>query len=134
MAISYIKLNRYIFPLPNPRKERPSILDKLPVGVVMSLIDVNMGIWQIPLTEESKKYTAFHTQDDHWEWNVLPMGLKEAAKTFLALMQNEFKIELGDWIHILPEKILVISRNNKDHKSHLWTFFKALQRLELTVR
>ncbi|XP_018561738.1 uncharacterized protein LOC108903881 [Anoplophora glabripennis] len=48
------------------------------------------GYWQIPLHQDSKKYTAFTTHDGAtYHFNVLPFGLKAAPRTCQALMTRE---------------------------------------------
>ena len=42
---------------------------------VFSKLDANMGFWQIPLTEESAKYTTFITPFGWFHFNRLPFGI-----------------------------------------------------------
>ncbi|CAF0982570.1 unnamed protein product [Didymodactylos carnosus] len=40
------------------------------------------GCFQIPIQEDDKEKTAFILQGGHWEFNVLPQGLKNTPPTF----------------------------------------------------
>lgn len=49
--------------------------------------------WQVPLKEETKKFTAFVTPFDVYEYNRLPFGWKNSGSWFQKMM-NETKISL----------------------------------------
>ena len=54
------------------------------------VLDANWGFWNIPLAEESKKFTAFVTHKGIFEFNVLPFGLKNAPGSFQRVMDDLF--------------------------------------------
>lgn len=43
------------------------------------------------LEEPSKAWTAFSCPQGHYEWNVMPFGLKNAPQIFQRRMDNIFK-------------------------------------------
>ena len=51
-------------------------------------LDFTAGYHQLPLDEESKKYTAFITSDGVYEWNRVPMGPKGVPAYFQQHMQH----------------------------------------------
>lgn len=51
-----------------------------------SKLDANMGFWQIPLTEESAKYTTFITPFGRFHFNCLPFGIASAPEHFQCMM------------------------------------------------
>ena len=53
-----------------------------------SKFDCKSGFYHIKMTEESKPLTAFSTPQGHYEWNVLPFGLKNAPQIFQRKMDN----------------------------------------------
>ena len=53
----------------------------------MTTFDLTWGYWQTPLAEEDKKKTAFTTRSGRWEYNVLPMGITNAAPAFQRNME-----------------------------------------------
>ena len=59
------------------------------------------------MTEESKPLTAFSTPQGHYEWNVLPFGLKNAPQIFQRKMDNIFREY--DFIHVYIDDMLVSS-------------------------
>ena len=69
---------------PLPRIEET--LNALGGSKYFTTIDLQSGYWQVPLDEASKEITAFSTRKGHFEFNVLPFGLSNAAPTFKRLM------------------------------------------------
>lgn len=49
-------------------------------------MDPNMGFWEIPLAEESAKYTPFITPFGRFHLNRLPFGINSAPEHFQHLM------------------------------------------------
>lgn len=45
---------------------------------MFSKLDANMGFWQVPLTEESARYTTFITPFGQFNFNRLPFGISSA--------------------------------------------------------
>ena len=46
------------------------------------------GFWQIQIQEEDKYKTAFTVPFGHYEWNVIPFGLKNAPSEFKNIMND----------------------------------------------
>ena len=85
-----------------------------------SKFDCKSGFYQIKMTEESKPLTAFSTPQGHYEWNVLPFGLKNAPQIFQRKMDNIFKDY--DFIHVYVDDMLISSKTKEQHLKHLDTF------------
>ena len=43
------------------------------------------GFWQIQIHEDDKYKTGFNVPFGHYEWNVMPFGLKNALQNFKIL-------------------------------------------------
>ena len=85
--IDYRHLNSQIKDLPFPL---PNIEDRLVdegKNVLWTIFDLEDGFHQMPLTEESKKLTAFMTPWGVFEWEVLPMGLETAPAAYRQMVQ-----------------------------------------------
>ena len=53
---------------------------------IFSKLDANMGLWQIPLAEESAKYTTFITPFGRYHFQRLPFGINSAPEHFQRVM------------------------------------------------
>jgi len=48
------------------------------------------GFWQIQIAEQDRYKTAFTVPFGHYEWNVMPFGLKNAPSEFQNIMNDIF--------------------------------------------
>ncbi len=103
------------FPLP----VLSDLLMKLGEGnKFFSSLDLLSGYWQVPMDPESRKITAFSTNEGHFEWVRMPFGLKTAPFTFLRMITTL----LGDL-----KKINIFASPDED--SHLACLETVLDRL-----
>ena len=56
-----------------------------------SKMDCTSGYWQIKIDEESIPLSAFSGPQGHYEWIVMPLGLKNVPQIFQRRMDNIFK-------------------------------------------
>ena len=77
------------------------------------------------MTEDSKALTAFSTPQGHYEWNVLPFGLKNAPQIFQRKMDNIFRDY--DFIHVYVDDMLISSPTKEQLLDHLNTFINLCQ-------
>ena len=90
----------------------------------LSKIDLASGFWQVPLSEESRPYTAFSTRQGLYHFRVLPFGLTNAPGCFSRLMRIVLK-DLPD-VSCYLDDILI---HSTDWTAHLATIEKVLDRL-----
>ncbi|KAG8650611.1 hypothetical protein MANES_07G056008v8 [Manihot esculenta] len=90
LVINYKPLNKALrwvrYPLPNKR----DLLNRLYEATIFSKFDMKSGYWQIQIVEEDKYKTVFTVPFGHYEWNVMPFGLKNAHSEFQKIMNEIF--------------------------------------------
>lgn len=64
------------------------ILEKLGKSKYYSSLDLAAGYFQCPLREKDRHMTAFSTPFNHFQFNVLPQGLKGAVEFFQKMMNT----------------------------------------------
>ena len=75
-----------IYPIPN----KEDLINRLSQAIIFSKFDMKSGFWQIQIHEEDKHKTAFTTSFGHYEWNVMPFGLKNASSEIQTIMNGNF--------------------------------------------
>ena len=66
------------------------------------------GFWQIQIAEKDRYKTAFVVPFGHYEWNVMPFGLKNAPSEFQNIM-NEIFNQFSDFIIVYIDDVLIYS-------------------------
>ncbi|KAJ1134269.1 hypothetical protein NDU88_000722 [Pleurodeles waltl] len=99
----------------------------------LSTFDLTAGYWQIKLSEDAKAKTAFSTIGGHYQFTVMPFGLKNAPATFQRLVNTVLQ-GLEAFSEAYLDDIAVFSSSWDDHLVHLWNVLEALQKAGLTIK
>ncbi|MCI62359.1 hypothetical protein A2U01_0083616, partial [Trifolium medium] len=59
------------------------------------------------------------TESGNYYYNVMPFGLKNAGATYQRMMNKVFRGEIGDMLEVYIDDMIVKSREEIDHTSHL---------------
>ena len=88
LVIDFRKMNEKTDQDAYPLLVIDDILDHLGNAKFFSAFDLSSGFHQIPMDEDSKKYTAFSTPEGYFYYNRMPFGLKNAPATFQRMMDT----------------------------------------------
>ena len=82
LVIDYRSLNTKLTKDREPISNSQAIFASLHGCKYFTTIDLKNGFWQIPLDPESRKYTAFITEFDLFQFKILPFGICNGPAVF----------------------------------------------------
>lgn len=133
LVIDYRKLNEKSisdsFPLPNITE----ILDQLGGAEYFSTLDLASGYHQLLMKETDKEKTAFSTESNHYEFNRLPFGLKNAGRTFSRLMNYVLDGNIGKDCFVYLDDIVIYSKTVEEHNLKLSRIMNKLRQFNLKL-
>ena len=82
LVINYNPLKKVLewirYPIPN----KNDLVHRLRDAVIFSKFEMKSRFWQVQICDTDKYKTALSTLFGHYEWNVMPFGLKNAPGEF----------------------------------------------------
>ncbi|GFW75333.1 hypothetical protein TNCV_4189871 [Trichonephila clavipes] len=88
LCVDYRLLNNVTITDAYPMQNARYLLFEIGQNRFISVLDLTKDYWQIPMKDEAKPLTAFVTHSGHYQWKVMPFGMKNAGSTFQKSMDN----------------------------------------------
>ena len=110
------------------------MFDQLQDASHFSNIDVISGYHQLRVRDSDIPKIAFRSRYGHYEFVVMSFGLINAPAVFMDLMNRLIKHYLDMFVIVFIDDILIHSRNEKDHASHLRIVLKTLKDHQLFAK
>ena len=95
------------------------MFDQLRRAQVYSKIDLHTGYHQLRVKEVDIPKITFRTRYRHFEFTVIPFGLKNAPASFMDLMNRVFQPYLDQFVVVFTDDILIYSQSKEEHENHL---------------
>ena len=90
------------------------------------------GFWEIQIKESERYKITFTTPFGHYEWNVMPFGLKNAPSEFQNIM-NEIFNPFSSHAIIYIDDVLIFLESLDQHRKHLRAFLQTVKLNGLVV-
>ena len=134
-CIDFRKLNSLTVKDSHPLPRICETLESLAGAAHYSTFDMNSGFWQVPMSPESKQYTAFTLGSmGLYECESMPFGLCNAPPTFQRLMQNCLgKLNLT-YCLIYLDDVIVFSHTEEEHLERMRVIFDRLREHGLKLK
>ena len=121
--------NMYPIPMPD------TLMMMMQGSRYFTLMDLLSGYHQIPIAEEDKHKKAFSVPNGgHYEFEVMPFGLKGAPATFQNAMDIIFREYIGKFIAVYIDDIAIWSKSPTEHLERLRNVFELMRKHKLYAR
>ena len=109
------------------------LLDQFRKANMFSNIDLGSGYHQVRIKDEDILKTAFRTCYGHYNFVIIPFGLRNTLAAFMCLMNNILSNYLDNLMVVFIWEILIYSKNGQEHKEHLNIIMHVLREQQLYV-
>jgi hypothetical protein len=110
------------------------ILDELSGVHYFTKLDLRFGYHYIRMKETDIPKMTFHTHEGHSKLLVMPFGLCNAPSTLQSLMNHVFRHFLCHFILVLFDDILIYSKTQTTHLSHVDQVIHLLSQHQLFLK
>ena len=108
------------------------IIDRLGKAKYITKIDLTRGYWQVLMSKQSRKKSAFITQFRLFEFKTMPFGLHGAPATFQRTMDTIIK-GAEEFAASFLDDLIIFSEIWEDHRKHLVEILSRLKSAGLTA-
>jgi hypothetical protein len=134
MCMDYRPLNEVRIKNKYPLPRIDILFDQLTGARVFSKIDLRSGYHQIHIRPEDIPKTAFTTRYGLFEYLVMSFELTNAPAHFTYLMNSVFMPELDKFVVVFIDDILIYSKNEEEHATHLQIVLTRLRKHQLYAK
>lgn len=133
MVCDFRKINEHIeldlFPTPHME----TLFQYMQKARYFTSLDLLEAYHQIPISENSKQYTAFSTPFGHYQYNTIPQGIKIGSQALARLTQTVFSDLLYDKVLCFADDLVIFSETADQHIKDIQEVFNRLRSANLTV-
>jgi len=134
LVVDYRRLNeityRDSFPLPLINY----MLEQLRKGKIFSKIDLRSAFNLVRIKEGHEYKTAFTCKYGHFEYLVMPFGLKNAPAVFQHFINDVFEDIIGQFVFCYIDDIIIFSPDLDSHYEHLAEVLGRLRKAGLYAK
>ena len=127
LCVDYRQLNKLVIPECQPFPRIDDIIEKTVNSKYFTVLDINSAFWSIPIKREDRELLAFVTEENQFQWRVLPFGFRNSPSIFQRTLSNILKRNyLNDFSINYIDDIIVFSKSYDEHLSHIQIILSVL--------
>ena len=131
LCIDPFQLNKAILREHFPMSSIDDICTRLNGSQYFSVLDANMGYYQLKLNEQSSFYTTFNTPFGRYRHLRMAMGISSAPEIFQRVMSDMFS-EI-DGVEVVMDDILIHGRTLDEHNARLESVLQKARKCNLKL-
>ena len=97
-------------------------------------LDLANAFYQIQVYGDHIPKLAFSTDDGHFEFTVMPFGVKNAPATFQYLMYRVLGEFYEKFVYVYLDDIIIFSRSLEEHVDHLRQVLTKIREANLKIK
>jgi hypothetical protein len=133
LCIDFRNLNKVSLKDNYPLPKMDHILQKVVGSSRTSLLDGFLGYNQVLVHSEDQEKTSFTTPWGTFMYVKMPFGLMNVGATFQRAMDISFVEELGNFIVIYLDDVIVYSQFDEEHLQHLRHVFEKCRKFRISL-
>ena len=110
------------------------VLAHLKNNKYFTTLDLASGFHQIPLHKKDREKTAFSVNNGKYQFNRMPMGLKNSPAIFQRVIDDVLRAHIGITCYVYSDDIIVMGKDLQDHAKNLKTIFSALEKANFKIQ
>ena len=128
LCIDYRQLKKLIVKNKYPLPRIHDLFDQLKGASIFLKIDLRSGYHQLRIKDVDVPKTAFRTRYGHYEFLVMPFGLKNVPMAFMDLMNCVFRPYVDQFVEMFIDDILVYPKDRETYDTHLRVVLETLRK------
>ncbi len=133
-CIDYRRLNNITIKFRYPLPLVPSALEQLREAKIYTKLDLRSAYNLVRIKEGDEWKTAFLTTRGHYEYQVMPYELANSPVIFQSFINEIFRDLLNKFVDAYIDDILIFSKTEQEHISHVRTVLSRLLENQLYVK
>ncbi|MBW0476315.1 hypothetical protein O181_016030 [Austropuccinia psidii MF-1] len=127
LCVDYLKLNAVTRKNKYPSPPMNQILNVFNGSSIFSKIELHGAYNLLRIKEGDEHLTPFRTKYGSFEYLVMPFGLTNSPASFQNLVNDIFQDLLDVYVVAYLDEIMVFSKSEEEHVTHVSTFLSRLR-------
>ena len=134
LCVDYRRLNELTIRDSYPLPLILDMLERLGKGKIFSKLDLRSAYNLVRIKSGDEYKTAFTCKFGHYEYLVMPFGLKNAPAVFQHFINDVLEDIIGKFVYSYIDDIIIFSSDYKSHVIHLKEVLSRLRRAGLFAK